>query len=127
MPGQGQDAQDRDHHARLAAEHVVDVLQVLLHRLRTHTEHEPDLLMSLALGHPAENLSFSRSEAQEPAKRLSSRHQGIRSPLLPAPRFLRIASISLGQRLGYPLILGLRHTRERVEYEVLLDLGEQAI
>ncbi len=83
MPWQGKDAQDRDHQARLDTELVVDMLQVLLHRASAHTEDEPDLIMSLALGHPAEDLGLSRGEAQEPTQRLVGQHQDARAPLLP--------------------------------------------
>lgn len=100
MPRQRQDAQDRDRHACLGTELPEDMLQVLLHRPGTHAEHKSDLVMTLALGYPAEHLGLSRGEAQEPAQHLVSQHQGTRSPLLPASRFLRITTIFLGQRLG---------------------------
>lgn len=83
MPRQGEDAQDRDRHVRLDAELLVDMLQVLLYRQGARAEDEPDLVISLALGHPTEDLSLSRGEAQELAKRLLSQHPGIRHPLLP--------------------------------------------
>lgn len=83
MPGQGEDAQDRDRRARLDAELVVDMLQVLLHCPGARAEEEPDLAISLALGHPAENLSLSRGEAQELAKRLLSQHPPLPALLTP--------------------------------------------
>lgn len=84
MPWQRKDPQDCDCHVGLTTELEVNMLQMPPHRPRTHAENEPDLVNSLALGHPAKDIGLSRGEAQEPAKHLLSQHQGIRNPLLPA-------------------------------------------
>lgn len=80
----GEDVQD-SRRARLDAEFLVDMFQVLLHRSGAHAEEMSDLPIALALGQPAEHLGLSRGEAPKSPKRLLSQHPGIRHLASPRP------------------------------------------